>query len=272
MSLTPVILRWNFLTRFKRWQPWFQGAGGLIYTTHKFPPDQLVPKGTPGGTSVWNFSPQGGIGIHYFMRPRRSIDLGVNAVHISSASLGDQEPRRERKHADTSWIYILEIVLPPVASGKIAGRSMNGPVVECVPNFSEGTDVKTVEAIVSSMHVEGVRLLDWSMDADHNRSVVTIAGEPAAIVEAAVRGVGKAAELIDLTQAAGCASSHRRGGRNSICSDFGHQAGELRIACAGRQGWKSGGDSMCPYSFTRRRLPGQTGQISKKCAKDSLKG
>ena len=77
---------------------------------------------------------------------------------------------------------------------------MNGPVVECVPNFSEGTDVKKVEAIVSSMRVEGVRLLDWSMDADHNRSVVTLAGEPAAVVEAAVRGVGKAAELIDLTR------------------------------------------------------------------------
>ncbi len=80
---------------------------------------------------------------------------------------------------------------------------MNGPLVECVPNFSEGTDVKKVEAIVASMHVEGVHLLDWSMDADHNRSVVTIAGEPAAIVEAAVRGVGKAAELIDLTKQQG---------------------------------------------------------------------
>ena len=80
---------------------------------------------------------------------------------------------------------------------------MSGPVVECVPNFSEGTDVKKVEAIVASMHVEGVRLLDWSMDADHNRSVVTMAGHPAAIVEAAVRGVGKAAELIDLTKQQG---------------------------------------------------------------------
>jgi glutamate formiminotransferase len=49
------------------------------------------------------------------------------------------------------------------------------------------------------MNVEGVRLLDWSMDADHNRSIVTIAGPPAAVVEAAVRGAGKAAELIDMT-------------------------------------------------------------------------
>ena len=80
---------------------------------------------------------------------------------------------------------------------------MNGQVVECVPNFSEGTDVRRVEAIVAAMRVEGVHLLDWSMDADHNRSVVTLAGEPAAIVEAAIRGVGKAVELIDLTRQKG---------------------------------------------------------------------
>jgi lipid A 3-O-deacylase len=91
-SLTPVIFRWNFLTHSRRIQPWFQAAGGLVYTTHKFPPDVLVPHGFPGGTSVWNFSPQGGIGIHYFLRSRRSLDVGVNAVHISSASLGDRNP------------------------------------------------------------------------------------------------------------------------------------------------------------------------------------
>jgi glutamate formiminotransferase len=77
---------------------------------------------------------------------------------------------------------------------------MNKPVVECVPNFSEGCDARKVEAIVASMCVEGVHLLDWSMDADHNRSVVTLAGEPAAIVEAAIRGAGKAVDLIDLTR------------------------------------------------------------------------
>ena len=56
---------------------------------------------------------------------------------------------------------------------------------------------------MAAMRVEGVRLLDWSMDADHNRSVVTIAGEPLAVVEAAVRGVGKAVELVDLTRQQG---------------------------------------------------------------------
>jgi glutamate formiminotransferase len=76
---------------------------------------------------------------------------------------------------------------------------MKDAVVECVPNFSEGRDARRVEAIVAAMCVAGVRLLDWTKDADHNRSVVTIAGEPAAVLESAVRGVGKAVELIDLT-------------------------------------------------------------------------
>ena len=80
---------------------------------------------------------------------------------------------------------------------------MTGAIVECVPNFSEGTDAGRVESIVAAMRVDGVHLLDWSMDADHNRSVVTIAGEPAAVVEAAVRGAGKAVELIDLTRQQG---------------------------------------------------------------------
>ncbi len=92
VSVTPVIFRWNFGTHGHRVQPWFQAAGGLIYTTHKFPPDTLVPHGTPGGTSVWNFSPQGGGGVHIFTRSRRSIDIGVYGVHISSASLGDRNP------------------------------------------------------------------------------------------------------------------------------------------------------------------------------------
>ena len=94
VSLTPVIFRWNFATSSHRIQPWFQAAGELIYTTHKFPPNILSNKalGIDGGTSVWNFAPQGGGGIHYFFRPKRSVDLGVNGVHISSASLGDRNP------------------------------------------------------------------------------------------------------------------------------------------------------------------------------------
>ena len=76
---------------------------------------------------------------------------------------------------------------------------MQEQIVECVPNFSEGVDESKVLRIIAAMRVEGVSLLDWSCDADHNRSVVTIAGRPDAVREAAVRAAGKAAELIDLT-------------------------------------------------------------------------
>jgi glutamate formiminotransferase len=71
-------------------------------------------------------------------------------------------------------------------------------LVECVPNFSEGRDAAKVDAIVAAMKMDGVHLLDREMDADHNRCVITLVGEKEAIQEAVIRGVGKAAELIDL--------------------------------------------------------------------------
>ena len=80
---------------------------------------------------------------------------------------------------------------------------MANALVECVPNFSEGRSQARVEQIVAAMAVDGVRLLDFSLDRDHNRSVVTIAGTPEAVLESAVRGVGKAAELINLTRQMG---------------------------------------------------------------------
>jgi glutamate formiminotransferase / formiminotetrahydrofolate cyclodeaminase len=87
-------------------------------------------------------------------------------------------------------------------------------LIECVPNFSEGRDASKVDAIVAAMReVPGVFLLDRESDADHNRSVVTIAGEPEAVAEAALRGVGKAAELIDLTHHTG---AHPRMGATDV--------------------------------------------------------
>src|ERR1700687_3847105 len=73
-------------------------------------------------------------------------------------------------------------------------------LVECVPNFSEGRDRAKVDAIVEAMKIPGVFLLDREMDSDHNRCVITLVGEREPIQEAAIRGVGKAAELIDLTK------------------------------------------------------------------------
>jgi glutamate formiminotransferase len=87
-------------------------------------------------------------------------------------------------------------------------------IVECVPNFSEGRDTAKVDAIVAAMReVPGVFLLDRSSDGDHNRSVVTIVGDPQAVAEAAIRGVGKAAELIDMTHQTG---AHPRIGATDV--------------------------------------------------------
>src|SRR5216684_4064707 len=87
-------------------------------------------------------------------------------------------------------------------------------LIECVPNFSEGRDPARVDALVAAMSaVEGVYVLDREMDADHNRSVITLAGEPEAVAEAALRGVGKAAELIDLTRHTG---AHPRLGATDV--------------------------------------------------------
>ena len=78
------------------------------------------------------------------------------------------------------------------------------PLIECVPNFSEGRDRQRIENLVAAMNaVKGAWVLDLHSDADHNRSVVTLAGEPQAVAEAALRGVAKAAELIDLRRHSG---------------------------------------------------------------------
>ncbi len=86
-------------------------------------------------------------------------------------------------------------------------------LVECVPNFSEGRDKAKVDAIVDAMKMQGVYLLDREMDSDHNRCVITLVGEREAIQEAAIRGVGKAAELIDLTTHQG---AHPRMGASDV--------------------------------------------------------
>jgi glutamate formiminotransferase / formiminotetrahydrofolate cyclodeaminase len=87
-------------------------------------------------------------------------------------------------------------------------------IVECVPNFSEGRDTAKIDAIIAAMReVPGVYLLDRESDADHNRSVITLAGEPEPVAEAALRGVGKAAELIDLTKHSG---AHPRMGATDV--------------------------------------------------------
>ena len=87
-------------------------------------------------------------------------------------------------------------------------------LIECVPNFSEGRDAAKIDALVAAMQaVEGVYILDRESDADHNRCVITLAGEPEPVAEAAIRGIGKALELIDLTKHSG---AHPRLGATDV--------------------------------------------------------
>lgn len=130
-----------------------------------------------------------------------------------------------------------------------------GPIVECVPNFSEGEDRGKVEQIVRAMRVNGVHLLDWSLDADHNRSVVTIAGSPEAVVESAVRGAAAAAELIDLTKQKG---EHPRIGAADVIP-FVPVSGISLVQCvmlarqAGMQLWKRLGVPVYFYEAAAAR-------------------
>ncbi len=74
-------------------------------------------------------------------------------------------------------------------------------VVQCVPNFSEGRDTEKIERILNAFRgKEGVKLLDYSSDKDHNRSVVTLVGEPQAVKNAVVEAVGLAKVEIDMTK------------------------------------------------------------------------
>ena len=80
-----------------------------------------------------------------------------------------------------------------------SGQGMR--VVECVPNFSEGRRPEVVADIVAAITaVQGVRLLDFSSDASHNRSVVTFVGTPEAVETAAFAGIARARDLIDMEQ------------------------------------------------------------------------
>lgn len=74
-------------------------------------------------------------------------------------------------------------------------------IIECVPNFSEGRDLEKIEKIVDSFRgKQGVKLLDYSNDQDHNRCVVTVVGEREPLKAAVIEAIGKAVELIDLTK------------------------------------------------------------------------
>ncbi len=105
-------------------------------------------------------------------------------------------------------------------------------VIECVPNFSEGRDLEIIRQITAAIEsVEGVSLLNVDPGASTNRTVVTFAGSPEAAVEAAFRGIQKAAELIDMRKHKG---AHPRMGATDVCPfiPVSNVSWEEAIACA----------------------------------------
>jgi glutamate formiminotransferase/formiminotetrahydrofolate cyclodeaminase len=92
---------------------------------------------------------------------------------------------------------------------------MTERLVECVPNFSEGRDMKKIEQILAAVReVEGVSILDVDPGSETNRTVVTLLGSPEAIAEGAFRAIARAAEVIDMTRHTG---AHPRHGATDVC-------------------------------------------------------
>ena len=88
-------------------------------------------------------------------------------------------------------------------------------IIECVPNFSEGTDQTKINSIVYSIKsIQGVTVLDCDPGLDTNRTVVTFVGEPKSVIEAAFQGIKRASELIDMSQHKG---THPRIGATDVC-------------------------------------------------------
>ncbi|OFW23755.1 MAG: hypothetical protein A3H27_04260 [Acidobacteria bacterium RIFCSPLOWO2_02_FULL_59_13] len=93
-GLTPVLLQYNF-TSSRRVVPYIDAGAGMLFTTEQ----------VPAGTSRFNFTPQGGVGVYWFQRPRTAITLGVRYHHISNAGMTRSNPGRNSLffYAGISW-------------------------------------------------------------------------------------------------------------------------------------------------------------------------
>ena len=119
-------------------------------------------------------------------------------------------------------------------------------IIECVPNFSEGRDLEIIRQITGAIEsVDGISLLNVDPGASTNRTVVTFAGSPEAAVEAAFRGIQKAAELIDMRKQNG---AHPRMGATDVCPfiPVSNVSWEEAIACANELGKRVGDELKIP--------------------------
>src|SRR6266513_2619904 len=125
-------------------------------------------------------------------------------------------------------------------------------LIECVPNFSEGRDQTIIRQITDAIEsVEGVALFDVDPGASTNRTVVTFVGSPDAAVEAAFRGIKKAAELIDMRKHKG---AHPRMGATDVCPfiPVSNISWEEAIACANKLGKRVGEELSIPVYLYER--------------------
>jgi len=125
-------------------------------------------------------------------------------------------------------------------------------LIECVPNFSEGRDLNVIRQITAAIEaVDGVSLLDVDPGASTNRAVVTFVGNPDAVVEAAFRGIQKAAELIDMRKQKG---AHPRMGATDVCPfiPVSNVSWEEAIACAKSLGERVAGELKIPVYLYER--------------------
>jgi glutamate formiminotransferase/formiminotetrahydrofolate cyclodeaminase len=131
-------------------------------------------------------------------------------------------------------------------------------LIECVPNFSEGRDLDVIRQITAAIEsVEGVSLLNVDPGASTNRTVVTFAGSPEAAVEAAFRGIQKAAELIDMRKHKG---AHPRMGATDVCpfSPVSNVSWEEAIACAKQLGKRVGDELKIPVYLYEKAAKDQS--------------
>jgi len=125
-------------------------------------------------------------------------------------------------------------------------------LIECVPNFSDGRDLNVIRQITDAIEsVDGVSLLDVDPGASTNRTVVTFVGDPDATVEAAFRGIRKAAELIDMRKQKG---AHPRMGATDVCPfiPVSNVSWEEAIACANKLGKRVGEELSIPVYLYER--------------------
>src|SRR6266705_2665288 len=125
-------------------------------------------------------------------------------------------------------------------------------LIECVPNFSEGRDLNVVRQITDAIEsVEGVSLLDADPGASTNRTVVTFVGSPEAAVDAAFRGIKKAAELIDMRKHKG---AHPRMGATDVCPfvPVSNVSWEEAVACAQQLAKRVGDELNIPVYLYER--------------------